>query len=132
MSAIKLGERQIFIRAVPVIAKQLTAVAHIAIDRFCIGVNQQLIGVEAKAFLWFVRAVHAESIALSGSDSRQIAMPNEVTDFRKSDAGLLVVAIEETQFNTCSVFGKQRKISSFAIPTRAQGIDIARPERNKH
>ena len=49
--------------------------AHHAVDRLGVGVDQQLVGVEAVALLGRVGPVHAVAVALPGPDAGQVAVP---------------------------------------------------------
>jgi hypothetical protein len=66
-------------------------------------------------------SMDAESIALPWVDSAQMRMPAERGLFRKVDARLVAIAIEEAQLDTLGDFGEEREIGPASIPCRSHG-----------
>jgi hypothetical protein len=90
-----------------------------AFDRFRVGVDQELEGVEAQAGFGGVRAVHAVAVALPRPDARQVHMPVVRRVVVDLDA-LLLVAVEEALLHALGVLAEQREVRALAVPGRAE------------
>ncbi len=65
------------------------------------------------------------AITLSGLESGQIAVPDIAASLSEFNALLKAVLIEQAQFNTLSVMGKQRKIDPFPIVAGTQRLGMS-------
>jgi len=91
---------------------------------FCIGVDEELVGVEAMTVPRLVRPI--DTIAVEGPRPRirQIAVPDFVGIFRQRNAVDLAntLRIEETELDPLGVRREQGEIDALAVPRRAEGI----------
>ena len=106
-------------RADPV-AESASCHADVAVQRLGVGVDQQLVRVEAVAVLRVVGAVDAVAVELPGPHVGQIAVPDLVGVFGQRDAVGLAPAllVEEAQLDLGGIGGEQREIDAAAIPRR--------------
>ena len=83
-----------------------------------IGIEQQLVGVEAVAVLGLIRPVNAIAVELAGRDVVQIAVPDILGALRQFDAFefAAALAVEQAKLDLLRVGGKQRKIGAPAVP----------------
>ena len=79
-------ERQILALVADGVAKQRIAPAQAADHVHCIRVEQQLVGIEAMAFVGSVWAVHAVAIEHAGPRFRQVTVPYLIGSFLDGDA----------------------------------------------
>ena len=93
-----------------------------AVQRLGVGVEQQLVGVEAVAVLGIVRAVDAVAVDLSRAGVGQITVPDLIGTGRQQDARNFArrVGVEQAQFNRRGMRRKQRKVDAAAVPARTK------------
>src|SRR5690348_2466469 len=84
----------------------------------CIGIEQQLVGVEAMAAFGLVGPVNAIAVELPGRNVVQIAMPDILTSLRQFDPLELAAAlgVEQTKFDLLRVGREQREIGTPPVP----------------
>src|SRR5215471_11450714 len=99
---------------------------------FRIGVDEELVRIEAQPTFGLVRPMHPVSVELSRGDVVEVAVPDILGTLRQRDTLDLTPAmtIEEAQFNFLRVSGKQGEIRSASVPGRSQRM--RRPGRNPH
>ena len=87
-----------------------------------IGVEQQLVGVEAVAVLGLVGAMHAIAVELAGRDVVEIAVPDVLGALRQLDAleFAAALAVEQAQLDLLRVGGEQREIGAASVPACAE------------
>ena len=92
-----------------------------------IGVEQQLVVVEAVAFLGRVGAVHAIAVNRAGARLVHVAVPDFVGEFRKFDAlefgGAGVV--EQAELDLGGVGAEQGEVDAKTVPGGAKGMGLA-------
>ncbi len=90
-------------------------------DRLRIGIEQQLLRVEAMAVLRLVRAVHAIAVQLPRPRLGQVAVPDLVRLLAQRDALQLAppAAIEQAQLDAFRMLGEQREVDALAVPRSA-------------
>jgi hypothetical protein len=76
--------------------------------------------------------MHAEAVALTGPDVRQVAVPAECRHLWKIDACFLAALVEQAELDTLGSFGKQRKVSADAVERSAQRIGRSGPDLHAH
>src|SRR5688572_14899376 len=83
-----------------------------------IGIDQQLVGIEAVAALGLIRPVNAIAIELARRHVIQIAVPDILGALRQCDAFEFTTSltVEQAKFDLLRVGGKQRKIGTPAVP----------------
>ena len=88
----------------------------------CIGIKQQLVGIEPVSGLWRVGPVHAIAVDGAGPRIRQIAVPDLVGIFGQLDTVELVAAgrIKQAQLDLGCVCGEQREVDTQSVPGGAQ------------
>src|SRR4051812_10083082 len=95
-----------------------------------VGVEQQLVRIEAQPDLGTVRTVDAIAIDLTWSQLRNVAVPHVPGAFRQRNALGLVRVIgmcEEADFDGGGMFGEEREIDTRAVPMGAKRERRARP-----
>ena len=87
-------------------------------------VEQQLVRIEAMAFVGLVGTMHAKTVNGARTNVGHVAVPDLVAVFRQLDArGLrLPLGIEEAQLHLGRVRREQREVDPFAVPGRPLGI----------
>ncbi len=126
--AVALVEREILLRIADAVAVERVVPAQLAGELLRIGVEQQLVRVEAVAGVGLVRAVHAVAVALARPRVGQVAVPDLVRHLRKLDALGLLVVVEQAELDPGGVGREDRKIGAPSVPGGAQGIRPARPD----
>ncbi|MGY4481780.1 hypothetical protein ACVWWR_000971 [Bradyrhizobium sp. LM3.2] len=106
-----------------------------------IGVEQQLVGVEAMPLLGLVGAMHAITVELAGRNVVEIAVPDVLGALRQFDALEFAAAlrVEQAQLDLLRVGGEQREIGAASVPACAeacgrsssQGASFSFPERGR-
>ncbi len=83
-----------------------------------IGIEQQLVGVEAVAVFGLIGSVNAIAIELSGRNVVQIAVPDILGALRQFDAFEFAAAltVEQAELDLLRVGGEQREIGAPAVP----------------
>src|SRR3954447_7539690 len=83
-----------------------------------IGIEQQLVGVEAVTVLRLVRTIDAVAVELSRRDVVQIAVPDVLGPLRQFDPLDLpsALAIEQAELDLFGIGGKQGKIGPSSVP----------------
>jgi hypothetical protein len=91
-----------------------------------IGIEQQLVGVEAMPGVRLIRAVDAVAIERAGLDAGNVAVENLVGIFRQFEPVGLALAVEQAHLNLGGVGGKQREIGpligTLAAPAGSQRV----------
>ncbi len=120
--AVALVERQIGVRRAERVAEQRRVPLQLADDLAGVGIEQQLVGVEAVAFGRRVRAMHAVAIDLARPRIGQITVPDLIGVFRQLDALDLAATatLEQAQLDLGGVCRKQREIDAEPIPGGAE------------
>ena len=103
------------------VAEQSVVPFERADERLGVGVDEQLVVVEAVARLGFVRSVHPIAIELTRPHVRQVAMPDLMRVFRQSDPRDfgLSAAVEQTKLDPFGVGREQREVRARTVPCRA-------------
>src|ERR1700691_2549016 len=109
-------------------AEQRVRPSQIAGDLTRVGIEQELMGIEAQATLRFVWAVRAIAVKKAGARPRQIAVPNLVRPLGKRHDRDLSPArrIEQTQIDALGAAGKYGEIYAESVRGRSQRIWTAR------
>ena len=83
-----------------------------------VGIEHQLVGVEAMTGIGLVGPMNPQTVHRSGRDIRYVAVPETVGIFRKCQPLELAlpVSVEETHFNPARVRGEDREVGPLAIP----------------
>src|SRR4029077_2956193 len=115
-------EREVLARAAGAITEMGIAPDQPAGEALGIGVEQQLVGVEAVAVLGVVRPVNAIAVELSGRNIVQGAVPDILGAFGQFDAFDFAtpLIVEQAKLNFLRVGGEQSKISAPAVPACAK------------
>ena len=130
--AVALVEGEVLVRVADAVAVERVVPAQLAGELLRIGVQQQLVGIEAMAGVGLVGAVHAVAVALARPRVGQVAVPDLVRHLRKLDAlGLLVVVVEQAKLDLGGVGREDRKVGAPAVPGGTQGIGPARPDASE-
>ncbi len=92
-----------------------------------VGVDEELLRIEAVAGRGLVRAVDAEAIGLAGEEPAQIAMPDLVGAARQFQARDFLPAgrVEEAELDRNRVGGEEREIDPAAVKARAEWKRVA-------
>ena len=113
------------------IAEVRIAPDQLPLQVLCIGLDEQLVRVEAIAFLGRVRPMHAIAVQQARTRLRQIRVPDLIGTLAQLDPLQLVLAagIEQTQLHFVGAAGKNGEIDTFTVPRGATGIRLAGPDR---
>jgi hypothetical protein len=93
-------------------------------DRSGVGIDQQLVRIEAKSALGLVEPVHPVTVELPRPDVGKISVPHILGALRQCDARLLApaVAVEQAQLDLLGIGGEQCEIGTPAIPRGAEPV----------
>src|SRR5262249_15844134 len=109
---------QIGLRIAQAVAKKGISPAHITANRFGVGVEYNLVGVEAVPLLWCVGAMDAIAVELTREHLWQVSVPDVIRLGWQRDAVRLLVSVsrvKEAQLHLRSVLREERKIHPFTI-----------------
>ena len=100
-------------------------------DDLRVGIDDDLVGIEAVARVRRVGPVHAVAVELARPHVGQVAVPDHVgllgqRDRQRFDFG--VGRIEQAELDSRRMLGEQREVDADAVPGRAQRIRRARPD----
>ena len=123
MRAVLVVEGQVLVGMVELVAEQLRTPFQVAHQLLGIGVDQQLVGVEAVAGLGLVGAVDAETVDGARPRFRQIAVPDLVGIFGQFDPLALgdAVIVEQAEFDLGGVGREDGEVDAETIPCGAEG-----------
>ncbi len=104
------------------VAEDRIVPADLAVEFQRVGVEQQLVGIEAVAVVRLVGTVDAIAVKLAGADLGQVAVPDLVGVFRKRHPGQLApsAAVEEAELDPAGVGGEEREIRARSVPGRTE------------
>ncbi len=98
----------------------------LAADGLGVGIDEELGGVEAVAFLGLPRAVDAEAVALAGADVAEEAVPDEGGALAQVDAvGLLAGLVEEAELDAGGVLGVDGEVGSDGAGLGAERVGLS-------
>ena len=120
--AVPLVEAEVLVGMVEGVGEQLRAPFEAANELLGVGIDQQLVRVEAVSGFGFVWSIGAVTIADARPCRGQVAVPNLVGVFRQLDALELgsAIAVEEADLDPCGVSGKYREVDAEPIPGRTK------------
>src|SRR5215472_511242 len=120
--AVPLVKAEVLVGMVEGIAEQLRAPFEAANELLGVGVDQQLVRVEAVPGFWFVWPIRAVAVGGPRPGCRQVAVPNLVGVFRQLYALELgpAIQVEETDLDLGGVSGKDREVDAEPIPGRTK------------
>ena len=104
---------------------------HRALDRLRVGVDQELVGVEAVALLGRPGPVDAVAVALARADAGQIPVPVVRRVARELDPGLDVVVVEQAQLDALGVLRRDREVGAVPVPGRAERKRLSGPRSHR-
>ena len=84
--AVALVKGEVLVGVVELVAEQLGPPAQLSDQLLGVGIEQQLVGVEAMSGVGLVGSMNAIAIDRAGAGRRQIAVPDLIGIFRKLDA----------------------------------------------
>ena len=94
----------------------------------CIGIEQQLVGVEAVPVLGMIGAMHPIAVELPWRDIVEIAMPDILGTFRQFDALEFTAAltVEQAKLDLLRIGREQRKVGASSVPACTQAGGASR------
>ena len=126
-------EHQVRVGAVGLVGEHVGRVPQDpALDGLRVGVDQQLVRVEAVALLGIPRPVHPERVPLAGPDVRQVAVPVERGALAQVHPRLAIVGVEEAQLHPLGVLGEEREVGAGPVPGRAEREGPPGPHARAH
>ncbi len=128
---VALVERQIGLRVAHAVAPHFVAPARLPGDGLGVGIEQDLVLVEAVAFGRLVGAVHAIAVNLPRQHVGQIGVPDHVGllgDLNAVRFALAVGRLEQAQLDARGMLRVQGEVRPAAVPGGAQRIGPARPD----
>jgi hypothetical protein len=128
--ALALVEGQVFLLVPDGVAEMRVAPVDLAHDRLGIGIEEQLVGVEAVALLGLVRPVHAVAVEGAGLEARHVPVPDEVGALAQGEALHLLLPglVEQAQLHLLGVARVDREVDALVVRRGAEGIGGAGPE----
>src|SRR5690606_28756730 len=125
-------ERQIAAARAVAVAVMRIGPAQLAGERLGVGVEQQLVRVEAVAGARLVGAVDAVAVERAGPNVGQVAVPDLVGMLRQRHAVGLALAgrVEQAQLDTAGMGREQGEVDAVAVPGGAERIGLSRPDRD--
>ena len=126
--AVAAIKREIRARRVHTMAEQRVRPFQLAGDTARVGIEQQLVRIEAIAALWLIRAVGAEAIEQPDLRVRQVTVPHLVGEFGQRISCDLPLAlwIEQAEIDALRVRGEDREVRAEPVPGGAERIGRAR------
>src|ERR1700747_803649 len=132
-------EREVGSRAAGAIPEMRVAPDESARELLGIGIDEQLVRIEAQSALGMISAVNPVTVELSRRDIIEVAVPDILGAFRQRDALDLAasMAVEQAKLDLFGVCRKQREIASAPVPCgsprmpRAGRNHTTAPEREK-
>src|SRR5258708_11736385 len=123
-------EREVLARAAGAIGKMRVAPYQPSGKPPGVGVEQQLVGVEAVAVLGLIRSMNAIAIKLPGRNVVQITVPDVFGALGQFDAFEFAAAlrVEQAKLDLLRVGGEQCKIGSPAVPACTEACGRSRGE----
>ena len=120
--AVAAVEAEVGLRAADPVAVERVVPAKLAGERAGIGVEEELVGVEAVAGLGRVGAVRAQAVELAGAEVGKVAVPDLVGELRQRDAVGLAPAlgVEEAELDPRGMGGEDRDVDAGAVPGGAE------------
>ena len=101
---------------------------HHAVDRLGVGVDQQLVGVEAVPLHRRVGPVHAIAVALPRPDPGQVAVPVVRPAGVDVDRRLVALVVEQAQRDALGVLGEEAEVGPVAVPGGPEREGPTRPD----
>jgi hypothetical protein len=128
--AVAAAEAQILAGAADAVTELGIAPLDGADNRFGVGVQQQLVRIEAVSLLRPIRTMDPVAVQLARTHFRQIGMPDLVGLLAQLDALLFLspAVVKQAQLDLVGVLGEQGEIDSLSVPGGAQGIGFAGPD----
>ena len=122
-------EREVLAPVADAIGEMRVGPGEMPAEPLAVGIDQQLVRIEAEAGFGLVRAMHPIAIELARLRVRQIAVPDVVGALRQGDALDLVAPglVEQAQLDLLGACGEQREIRAAAVPGRAERMRQSRP-----
>ena len=106
------------------------APAHVAHDAARVGVEEELVRVEAVPLLGLVGAVHAVAVELPRPRLRKVAVPDEIGALAKRDALRLAPSrlVEEAELDPLGVAREEGEVHALAVPRRPERMRRSLPQ----
>src|SRR5438309_842513 len=91
-------------------------------ERLGIGIEQQLVGIEAMAMLRLIGAMNAVAVLCAWADIGEIAVPDIVGALQQAEPLQLaaIAGIEQAQFDLLRICRKDRKVCPDAVEGRSK------------
>ena len=120
--AVAAVEGEVGARAADPVAVERVVPAQLAGERPGVGVEQQLVRVEAVPGLGRVGAMGAQAVELAGAQVGEVAVPDLVGELRQRDAVGLAPAlgVEQAELDPAGVGGEDRDVDAGAVPGGAE------------
>ena len=97
-------------------------------DGLRVGIEQQLGRVAPASVARIPWAVDPEAVALTGTETIDVAGVDEVLRFGKPEAGLVAVVVEQAELDVLGHLREDGEVHSGAVEVRPEGEDVARPD----
>ncbi len=119
---VALGHLQIAVLAAELVGEQAFFPRLDPIDRLGVGIEEEVVRVEAQPPLRLVGAGDTVSIALPRPQLVDVRVPDERRGVAEGDARLVAGVVEEAEIDAGSVLGVDGEIDALAVPRRAERI----------
>ena len=124
-------EGEVLGRVADPVAEHLVAPLDRAGDGLGVGIEDDLVGVEAVPGGGLVGPVHAVAVELAGLHVGQVGVPDEVGLLGHADACRLarvLPRVEQAELHRGRVLGEEGEVDAQAVPGRPEGIGPAGPD----
>jgi hypothetical protein len=131
--AVTAVEGQILARIAHTVTVQRIVPAHGAVQQARVGVQQQLVVVEAVPALGSIGAVDAVTVQLAGPQVRQVGVPDLVRVLGQRHPRRLTPpgGIEQAQLDPFGMQREQREVDAASVPVRTERIRLAGPDAQR-
>jgi len=128
--AVAAVERKVLALAADRVAVERVAPAQLAHQVLRIGVEHQLVGVEAVALLRLVGAVHPVAVGLAGARLGQVAVPHAIGAVAQRNALQLLAAaiVEKAQLDLLGVLREESEVDALPVPGGAARVRPPGPD----
>src|SRR5690242_15300144 len=112
------------------VAEQRIAPAQVALETLGVGIEQQLVGIEAVALLGLVGSVRTNAIEQARPRLGKVAVPRLVGVLAQLDAVHFApaVGIEQTQLDPRGMRRERSEVDPFSVPARATRVGTPGPD----
>jgi hypothetical protein len=103
-----------------------------AVDRLGVGIEEEVVRVEAEALRRIPRTGHAEGVTLARAHLGQVPVEAMCVDLGQLDPRLLAAVVEEAEPHLVGVLAEDGEVRARSVVRRAEGEGSSRPDSVAH